>query len=178
MQLAQESGNLEGMPAGLSSGAESGDPYWFTNNRMTILVRASQTGGAFGAVEGIGPAGSSPPLHVHTREDEVMVLLEGSMLIRIGEETVHAEPGSVTFLPRGVPHTFLVEGDAPARLISMAMPGGFEEFFAAAGRPAEDDGLPPNEPPDVAMLARVGADYGLQFVGPPLRPTEAAGEES
>jgi hypothetical protein len=109
---------------------------------------------------------------VHTREDEVMVLLEGSTLVRVGDETFHAEPGSVTFLPRGVPHTFLVEGDQPVRLISIALPGGFEEFFAAAGRPAEDDGLPPNEPPDVAMLARVGAEYGLRFVGPPLRPGE------
>src|SRR6476620_8744264 len=118
MQLAQESGNLETMMAGLNSGAESGDAYWFTNNRMTILVRASQTGGAFGAVEGIGHAGSSPPLHVHSREDEVMVLLEGSLRFQVGEETFRAESGSVTFLPRGVPHTFLGEGDEPARLIS------------------------------------------------------------
>ena len=156
--------------AGLNAHREDGEAYWFTNNRMTILARAEQTGGAFGAVEGIGPAGSSPPLHVHSREDELFVLLEGSLLVRCGDETFRAEPGSVTFLPRGVPHTFLVEGDEPARLISICLPGGFEEFFSAAGRPAADDGLPPNEPPDVARLQQVGADFGLQFVGPPLRP--------
>jgi hypothetical protein len=72
-----------------------------------------------------------------------------------------------------VPHTFLVEGDQPARLLSLSLPGGFEEYFAVAGRPAEGDGLPPNEPPDVAMLARVGAEFGLAIVGPPLRPGEA-----
>jgi hypothetical protein len=72
----------------------------------------------------------------------------------------------------GVPHTFLVAGDEPARLISLCFPGGFEEFFAAAGRPAGDEGLPPSEPPDVARLQQVGAEFGLQFVGPPLKPRD------
>ena len=169
----QESVSLTGVLRGLNVSPEDGDAYWFTNNRMTILARAAQTGGAFGLVEGIGPVGSSPPLHVHTREDEVMVLLEGSLLVRCGDETFRAEAGSATFLPRGVAHTFLVEGDQPARLLSLSLPGGFEEYFAVAGRPAEGDGLPPNEPPDVAMLARVGAEFGLEIVGPPLLPGEA-----
>ena len=107
---------------------------------------------------------------MHSREHEAFVLLEGSLLVRCGEETFRASPGSVTFLPRGVPHTFLVEGDEPARLISFCFPGGFEAFFAAAGRPAEDEGLPPNEPPDVAKLQQVVGEFGLRFVGPPLRP--------
>jgi mannose-6-phosphate isomerase-like protein (cupin superfamily) len=162
----------EAMLAGLTAARADGDAHWFTDNRMTILVRAEQTGGAFGAVEGIGRAGSSPPLHVHAREDEVFVLLSGRLLVRCGDETFRAEPGSVTFLPRGVPHTFLVEGDEPARLISLCLPGGFETFFAAAGRPAEGEGLPPNEPPDVPRMQQVGAEYGLQFVGPPLRPDQ------
>jgi mannose-6-phosphate isomerase-like protein (cupin superfamily) len=156
--------------AGLNASAAGGDAHWFTDNRMTILVRAHETGGAFGAVEGVGRPGSSPPLHVHSREDEVFVLLSGRLLVRCGDDTFRAEPGSATFLPRGVPHTFLVDGDEPARLISLSLPGGFEEFFAAAGRPAERDGLPPQEPPDVPRLQQVGAQFGLQFVGPPLRP--------
>lgn len=148
-----------------------GDPYWFTNNRMTVKVRAADTDGAFGVVEGVGPAGSSPPLHVHHREHELFLLLEGSLTVRCGEETFRAEPGSVTFLPRGVPHTFRVEGEKSARLLSICVPGGFEEFFVAAGRPAENDGLPPNEPPDITLLRRVGTDFGQEIVGPPLAPS-------
>ena len=151
--------------------AESGEAVWFTVNRMTIKATAASTGGAFGLVEAIGPAGSSPPLHVHHREDESFWLLEGSLTVRCGDRTFSAEPGSFTFLPRGVPHTFVVEGDTPARLLSICVPGGFERYFADAGRPAEGDGLPPEAPLDVEMLARVGAEYGLEIVGPPLRPT-------
>jgi hypothetical protein len=91
--------------------------------------------------------------------------------VRCGERTFTARPGSFTFLPRGVPHTFVVEGDTPARLLSVCVPGGFEQFFVAAGRPAESDGLPPQGPPDVERLRQVGEEYGVSFVGPPLAPT-------
>src|ERR671929_168065 len=79
-------------------------------------------------------------LHIHHREDEAFWLLEGRLTVRCGDSTFTAEPGSFTLLPRGVPHTFLVEGDTPARLLSICTPGGFERYFAAAGRPAEHDG--------------------------------------
>ena len=118
----------------VSVGRDEGDPYWFTNNRMTVKVRAADTDGAFGVVEGTAPAGSSPPLHVHHREHELFLLLEGSLTVRCGDESFRAEPGSVTFLPRDVPHTFCVEGEQPARLLSICIPGGFEDFFVAAGR--------------------------------------------
>jgi hypothetical protein len=47
-------------------------------------------------------------------------------------------------------------------------PGGFERFFAEVGSPAQDDGLPPQAPPDVARLKRIGERFGLEIVGPPL----------
>jgi mannose-6-phosphate isomerase-like protein (cupin superfamily) len=156
--------------AALHIPAEAGEAVWFTHNRMTIKATAEETGGAFGLVEAIGPAGSSPPLHIHHREDEAFWLLEGRLTVRCGERTFTAGPGSFTLLPRGVPHTFRVEGDTPARLLSICTPGGFERYFAAAGRPAEHDGLPPFGPPDVALLSRVGEDFGLEIVGPPLTP--------
>jgi mannose-6-phosphate isomerase-like protein (cupin superfamily) len=150
--------------------AGEGEAVWFTNNRMTIKASAQTTGGALGVVEALGPAGSSPPLHVHHREDESFWLLEGRLTVRCGDRTFTAEPGSFTFLPRGVPHTFVVEGSEPARILSICAPGGFEQYFVAAGRPAEDDGLPPNDPPDVSLLRRVGESFGLEIVGPPLAP--------
>jgi mannose-6-phosphate isomerase-like protein (cupin superfamily) len=145
-----------------------GEAVWFTNNRMTLKATAETTGGAYGLVEALAPAGSGPPLHVHHREDETFWVLEGILTVRCGERTFGAGPGSYVFLPRGIPHTFVVEGDLPARIVSICTPGGLERYFVAAGRPAEDDGLPPAAPPEVAMLARVGADFGVEILGPPL----------
>jgi mannose-6-phosphate isomerase-like protein (cupin superfamily) len=150
--------------------AGAGETVWFTQNRMTLKATAESTGGAFGLVEAVGPAGSSPPLHIHHREDEAFWLLEGALTVRCGDRTFSVEAGSFTFLPRGVPHTFRVEGDAPARLLSICVPGGFEQYFVAAGRAPEAEGLPPNEPPDVGLLRRVGERFGVEIVGPPLAP--------
>lgn len=153
--------------------ASEGKAVWYTDNRMTIKATAQSTGGAFGLVEAVGPPGSSPPLHVHHGQDESFWVLEGTLTFRCGDRTFTAGPGSFTFLPRGVPHTFVVEGDAPARLLSLTTPGGFEQYFISAGRPAEHEGLPPRRPPDIETLRRVGKEFGLEIVGPPLQPTRS-----
>jgi mannose-6-phosphate isomerase-like protein (cupin superfamily) len=160
--------------AGIHLPTHDGDAVWFTNFRMTLKVTADDTGGAYGLVEGLATPGSGPPLHIHTREDEAFWVLEGRLRVRCGDRTFNAGPGSFTFLPRGIPHTFVVEGDELARIISICSPGGFERFFVDAGQPAREDGVPPAGPVDVAALARIGARYGLQFVGPPLTPSQTA----
>ena len=150
--------------------ARAGERIWFTQNLMTFKATAETTGGAYALMEAVAPAASGPPLHVHHREDESFWILEGAVTVRCGDETFTARPGSYVFLPRDVPHTFVVEGDAPARMLSMATPGGLEGYFATVGRPAENDGLPPAAPLDVAALARVGEEYDIEILGPPMRP--------
>jgi mannose-6-phosphate isomerase-like protein (cupin superfamily) len=156
-------------------GPTGGETFWFLNNRTTIKATAQSTGGAYGLLESWIPPGFSPPLHVHHREDEAFWLLEGEMTLRCGDLTMSGVAGSYFFLPRGVPHSFLIEGRTPARMLTLWSPGGGEGFFAAAGRPAEHDGLPPAAPTDVERLRIVGAGFGLEIVGPPMRPHQAGG---
>ena len=154
--------------------AGDGEAVWFAPNRMTIKATAETTGGAYGLFEALVAPRSGPPLHVHHREDEAFWVLEGELTMVCGDETFSAVPGSYVFLPRGVPHTFVNEGDTPARMLTLISPGGGERFFVDAGRAPEGEGLPPAGPPDVEKLARVGAEYGNEIVGPPLAPRTAA----
>jgi mannose-6-phosphate isomerase-like protein (cupin superfamily) len=146
----------------------AGEALWFGPNRMTIKAQARQTGGGFGLVESWVPAGASPALHVHHGEDESFYVLEGELRFVCGEREFLARTGSFVFLPRDVPHTFRVEGNRDARLLTLLTPGGMERFFADAGRPAEGPGLPPAGPPDIALQSRVAPLYGNEIVGPPL----------
>ena len=155
-------------------GPGEGTPIWFLGNLMVVKATAQSTNGAYGLLESWIPAGASPPLHVHHREDEAFWVLEGTLTIRCGDETFQAPAGSYVFLPRGVPHTFRVEGGAPARMLTLLTPGGGEAFFAAGGRPAERATLPPAGPPDLARLERVAHKFGSEFVGPPLPPGAGA----
>jgi len=107
-------------------------------------------------------------MHVHHREDESFYVLEGQLRLQCGDETFVAEAGSYIFLPRDVPHSFRVEGDTPARMLTIETPGGGERFFVDAGRPVEGEGLPDAAPVDVELLRRVGNAYGAEVVGPPL----------
>ncbi len=163
--------NTPGTPAPSHIPAGEGQSVWFTNNLMVLKATAQSTGGAYGLIEALAPAGSGPPLHVHHCEDEAFWIVEGHLRVRCGERIFAAGPGSYTFLPRDIPHTFVVEGKLPARILSMCSPGGLEQYFVAAGRPAESAGLPPAAPVDVTLLARVGQDFGVEIIGPPMAPT-------
>jgi mannose-6-phosphate isomerase-like protein (cupin superfamily) len=176
MSAAIQANHLQdpsGTPAPSHIPAGEGESVWFTNNLMVLKATAQSTGGAFGLIEALAPAGSGPPLHVHHREDEALWILEGHLTVRCGEQIFTAGPGSYTFLPRDIPHTFAVEGNVPARILSMCSPGGLEQYFVAAGRPAESAGLPPAAPIDAALLARVGRDFGVEIIGPPMAPAGA-----
>ena len=151
-----------------------GESSWFLTNHMTLKATTDETGGAFGLVESQVAAGSSPPLHVHRGEDESFYVLEGELTFKAGDETFEAGPGSFVFLPRDLPHTFVVEGDTPARLLTLLTPGGGERFFVDGGRRPEHEGLPPAGPPDIEMLKRVAEQYGNEIVGPPLQPKVTA----
>ncbi len=144
---------------------------WFLRSRMMIRATRESTHGAYGLTEVVVPPGFSPPMHVHHREDESFYVLEGEVTFQCLERTISAAAGSLVFLPRGVPHSFVVEGDVPARMLNLMTPGGGEGFFVEAGRPAEHDGPPPEGPIDVEVLRRASDLYGAAIVGPPLTPT-------
>ena len=147
-----------------------GDALWFLRNRMIVKATAAETGGAFGLLESLIAPGFSPPLHVHHKEDESFYVLEGELTMKCGEKTFRAAAGAFVFLPRDVPHSFVVEGNAPARMLTLLTPGGGEGVFIDAGRPAEHDGMPPAAPPDIEKLKRVSGLYGAEIVGPPMTP--------
>jgi mannose-6-phosphate isomerase-like protein (cupin superfamily) len=160
---------------GISTGAQfvpagAGEAIWFLRNRMSVKATAASTGGAFGLLESVIAPGFSPPLHVHHREDESFYILEGEVTLKCGEQQFRATAGAFVFLPRHVPHSFVVEGDRPARMLTLLTPGGGEGVFIDGGRPAEHDGLPPATPPDIEALKQVSVRYGAEIVGPPMAP--------
>ena len=150
--------------------AGEGQAIWFLRNRMAVKATAESTGGAFGLVESLIAPGFSPPMHVHHREDESFYVLDGEVTMQCGDKRFRASAGAFVFLPRGVPHTFVVEGDRPARMLTLLTPGGGEGVFIEGGRPPDGEGLPPVTPPDVERLKQVSRRFGAEIVGPPIAP--------
>jgi quercetin dioxygenase-like cupin family protein len=135
---------------------------WFLGGvRTHVLATAEQTGGAFGLVEHVIPAGDGSPWHVHHAEDEAFYVVEGEMTFRCGDQKLRAGPGTFVFGPRGIPHGFRVEGSQPARLLLMCTPGGFEHFIIDLS-----ESTPPSGPPDMEKLIAVAAEYNCEIFGP------------
>ena len=59
-----------------------------------------------------------------------------------------------------------------ARFLLVTEPAGFEGFMRAAAVPAERLEIPPapTEPPDMAAMSALAAEYGLEILGPPGIP--------
>jgi quercetin dioxygenase-like cupin family protein len=146
-----------------------GTAIWHLDTLKTFLAVAGDTGGRLTAWEELLPQGSSPPLHVHADADEAWFVLDGDLTFQVGDRTWSAEPGAFVWAPRAVPHTFRVDSPS-ARLIGLAVPGGFDRFVLATGRPAEAATLPPppEGPPDLAGLVAAAREHGMEILGPPL----------
>ena len=123
--------------------------------------------GRVSAAEFWMPAQFGPPLHVHHREDELLQILDGTLRVVCGQADVTLAAGAFAYLPRGVPHTFRVLGDEPARMLAVFTPGGLERMFVESGVPTEHAALPDGAHTQVALEA-LTARFGVEHIGPPL----------
>jgi quercetin dioxygenase-like cupin family protein len=157
------------MSAPVVHGPGEGNAIWHLDTLKTIKVLSEDTGGRLTAWEELLPHRSSPPLHVHAAEDEAWFVLEGSLTFQVADSAWVAGAGAFVWAPRGLPHTFRVDSPA-ARLLGLAVPGGFDRFVLATGRPAEDAALPPppDGPPDMGALVAAAREHGMEVLGPPL----------
>lgn len=147
--------------------ASAEERYWWQGALMTIKARATDTDGRLGLVEGSFYRGFGPPLHVHSREDEGMYVLEGEVRFRQGEQEFVAGPGSWVWGPRGTPHAFKVESES-ARMIVLVTPGGFEGMFEAGGVPLAESPDPPEQVYDPQAAAALARRFAFEVVGPQL----------
>ena len=148
--------------------AQAGVVYWGPGNRMKFVLTGKETAGAFFLSEISVPPGGGPPPHVHSREDESFHILEGTLTIQVGKDTITASPGDLAFLPRGIVHSFKNTGDATAKALVLITPAGLENYFAEVFDPDEDRSSAP-PPPSKAMLARAmsaAPRYGLELLPP------------
>jgi len=171
-----EGGSVTGVSetAGFGLTAGDGEAFWFAGQLATVKIGGTETEGRWTLVEFEAPPGNGPPLHVHRDDDESFYVIEGEITFYLGDTVVEARAGSFAFAPRGVPHTFVVGGKAPARYLVISAPAGFERFVAETSVPAELPTIPPpaDGPPDVAALAALAARHGIEILGPPGPPAQ------
>jgi len=140
--------------------------YWYIGHLLSVLLKSADTNGLFALLKMTEIKGLEPPPHIHTREDEIFLLLDGEIEFSVKNETYHAVEGDTMFLPRNIQHSFKLV-TARSEVLILLTPGGFEQYFIEMSEPASEmkEAPLPSGPPDMARLIATSAKYGVKFPG-------------
>jgi mannose-6-phosphate isomerase-like protein (cupin superfamily) len=125
--------------------------------RFSIRVPATATNGCYSVTEILSNPGDSTPVHFHEKEDEHILVVEGTARVLYGDKIFDARAGTVVSLARGIPHAWGNPADTPLRLVITATPAGVEEvlrLIATSG--------------DQLNIVALADKYAVRLIGPPL----------
>jgi quercetin dioxygenase-like cupin family protein len=128
-----------------------------------VKVRAQDSNGLLSFFHLEAPPMSGPPRHVHTREDELFYVLEGTLVFELDGARHQVTEGGTVYVQRGVVHAYQNLTDENARLLIATTPGGFSTFFEEMSAMT-----PPGGMPDFVALEALHAKYGITTMGPPI----------
>ncbi len=144
---------------------------WFLGALIRVRAGGDATAGSLAILEHEGERGYSSPVHRHLADEETFFVLDGELRVDVAGRSRAAGAGAVAFLPRQLPHAFVVTSPQ-ARFLTLHTPAGFDRFTLAAGiTVGSAASTPPDDvPPDPAALAAMASSYGIEILGPPPRP--------
>jgi mannose-6-phosphate isomerase-like protein (cupin superfamily) len=151
---------------------EHAPAWWFLD--LLVIEHRCAPGMQTVVLEMTLPVGSSAPLHVHDSLDDTWYVLDGEMVVRCGDETRVVGAGHWVSMPRGVPHTFRVVGDRPARILLVHDNATFRDLIRELGTPAAAHVVPAHPVfPPMDELARIATGHDLTPIGPPMDEADA-----
>ena len=146
----------------------------FLNHLATIKVVGGPSS-SMSVVEFTGVRGFGPPLHNHVDEDELFIVLDGTLEFHSGEDRIIGDQGSMAFLPHNLPHTFQVLSET-ARFVNVTSSATttprFDQMVAALGVVTAEPTMPEPGPIDPGLVAEVCAEHGIEILGPPPAPLD------
>ena len=98
---------------------------------MRVLLTTDATGGAISVIMAWHKPGEGPPDHVHSSQEEMFFIVEGTYELTLDGQTSTVGPGTIVFIPRNVVHRFKNIGDATACMLDWSLPGGQDHYFKA-----------------------------------------------
>lgn len=128
------------------------------NERVNLVMTGDQTEGRFAVVETVVKRTEEPPLHSHTREDELIHVVQGNVIFHLDGNRLECPAGNSVFLPKGSEHTYCIESEE-ARLLTLLVPAGLEGFYRELDVSVDAEHF-------IERLITVSARYGVKIMGP------------
>jgi quercetin dioxygenase-like cupin family protein len=132
--------------------------------RVRVLTTGVQTSGRHDLVDAFQLPDTVTPLHLHTRYEERLFVVEGACTVWLGPDTVPLGPGDYAAIPLNTPHAIKAGPDG-CRSLLISSPAGFAELITRVATPEHLAG--PDTEIDVELFASVSAELGDRILGPP-----------
>ncbi|WP_406143632.1 cupin domain-containing protein [Streptomyces sp. NBC_01012] len=125
----------------LVTSADTAQGYWQLGILWTPLISTEQAKGQYSLMEQLMPASAGPPPHTHEHSDEAFYILDGEMMLQIGEQTVVGRAGQLIRVPAGTTHAFVVRSET-ARVLNFYAPADLDLQVSMLATPASAAVLP------------------------------------
>jgi quercetin dioxygenase-like cupin family protein len=120
---------------GMVVGPGEGSAWDLEPGRPVILkLQSTETDERLMVFEETAPPGIDTPLHFHRDSDEVMYVLRGEVMFKIGDEVRVGANGTCAYMPRLAPHAWKSVGTEPALLLTLYTPAAAGKLFEELGR--------------------------------------------
>jgi mannose-6-phosphate isomerase-like protein (cupin superfamily) len=126
---------------------------------LSVLLGGEQTGGSLTVMSDVTPPGGGPPLHVHSREDEFFLVVEGQISYFVDDQWTEVGPGGSVYFPRGSAHRYRNVGTTDSKHWILTTPSGFEHFFAECAQEFAKAGGP-----DMQRIVEIHHKYGIELL--------------
>jgi quercetin dioxygenase-like cupin family protein len=126
-----------------------------------VLVSSEETGDAFCVLRVFASAGNATPPHLHRTTDETFLIESGEIEVNLGGKLLRGRKGDVIYLPKGIPHGPRAMGNENLTVVVVCVPGGFDRFLAACAEEFKKG------EPEFPVIAKLAAEYGIEFQGGP-----------
>ncbi|HEY5841588.1 MAG TPA: cupin domain-containing protein [Mycobacterium sp.] len=138
---------------------------WLDGGTLSILLDSAATDGQLMIGRFDVSEGEAPPYHMHTREDEVFMLIRGTALVWVGDRETELAEGGIVFLPKNIPHAYRITSKT-ADLLMINTPAGIEGMFRYSGRDRSTS-RPEGFEIEQERMAEGAKRYGQVILGPP-----------
>ncbi|RXH57695.1 cupin domain-containing protein [Granulicella sibirica] len=142
---------------------------WYKGILISQLAAGPDTNGAFDFAESKMKKGTEPPPHIHDREDELFYILAGELKVFADGQVFTVAAGETVFLPRNIPHAYLIQSDE-CHVLALITPGGFFTAINKMNAPARAMTIPSDmetyATADLTDTMAIFTKYGIRMLSP------------
>lgn len=127
-------------------------PFDFHGAEFTIKILTSESNGIYTVLDVFHPPNLGPGLHMHPKGPETFYIIEGTYDFFVDGKIIPSKSGDVVFVPKGIPHRFVVGKDGGHAIV--ISPPNLEFYFFEVSKMLEKGNV------SYDVESSIGRQYG------------------